>query len=91
VAYQVQLTSRALRDLRALDRTVQRRIAAAVNALAQDPRPPGVEKLTGEGELYRIRVGEYRIIYSIDGGRLIVLVLLIGHRRDVYDRLKRRR
>jgi mRNA interferase RelE/StbE len=50
-----------------------------------------VEKLTGEDDLYRIRVGEYRIIYSIDGGRLIVLVLLIGHRRDVYDRLKRRR
>lgn len=91
MAYQVQLTPRALRDLKALERPVQRRIAAAIDALSQEPRPIGVEKLTGERDLYRVRVGEYRIIYSIDGERLIVLVLLVGHRRDVYDQLKRRR
>jgi mRNA interferase RelE/StbE len=91
VAYQVQLTSRAQRDLRALDRAVQRRIAAAIDGLAANPRPPGVEKLSGEGDLYRVRVGEYRVVCSIEAERLVVLVILIGHRSDVYERLKRRR
>mgnify|MGYP001580816136 FL=1 len=55
-----------------------------MDALAATPRPKGVKKLTGTDDLYRIRVGDYRIVYQIHDDRLIVLVVRIGHRRDVY-------
>lgn len=55
-----------------------------MDALAGDPRPKGVKKLFGLDDLYRIRVGEYRVVYQIQDNRLIVLVVRIGHRKDVY-------
>jgi mRNA interferase RelE/StbE len=82
--YRVEFTNPALEQLRDLPREEQERMVPRINALADDPRPRGVEKLQGEDDLYRIRVGSYRIIYTIVDDRLIVLVLRIGHRRDVY-------
>ena len=70
-----------LRDAALLDR-----LLAATEKLAADPRPPGCRKLAGTADRYRIRVGDYRIIYRVDDGKVTVLVLLIGHRREVYDR-----
>jgi mRNA interferase RelE/StbE len=60
------------------------RIVAAIQGLASDPRPQGVEKLAGADALYRVRVGDYRIIYEIRDQELVVTVIKVGHRRDVY-------
>ena len=74
---------------RALKKTAQptlRRIAKAIDNLGNDPRPSGATALQGESGLFRIRVGDYRIIYSIDDAVFTVLVVAVGHRRDVYQR-----
>jgi mRNA interferase RelE/StbE len=71
---------KTLRDASLLDR-----LLAAADKLATNPRPPGCSKLAGTSDRYRIRVGDYRIIYRVDDGKVVVLVLLIGHRREVYD------
>ena len=84
--YAVQIARRAARTLAALPRGEQQRIRAAVDLLADQPRPPGATKLSGEKRAYRVRVGDYRIIYEIFDDRLIVQVVRIGHRRDIYRR-----
>ncbi len=68
-----------LRDVR-----LYARLREAIDALAQDPRPAGSTKLAGPEELHRIRVGDYRVLYQIRDNLLMVLVVQIGHRRDVY-------
>jgi mRNA interferase RelE/StbE len=70
--------------LRNLTADVQRRLDPALQALKQDPRPPGCKKLSGEESLWRIRVGDYRIVYQIRDNELLVLVLKMGHRREIY-------
>lgn len=80
--------------MRKLDGQTAQRIASAINAsaineLTAEPRPAGMTKLAGEIDLYRIRVGGYRIIYQIESRRLIVLVVTIGHRRGVYRQRRR--
>ena len=82
MAYRIEIRPAALKDLAALDRPVQRRIAAAIDALAATPRPSGVKKLEGAEDLYRIRVGDYRVIYAIDDRVLVVLVVRVRHRRE---------
>ena len=62
----------------------RKRIVARIQSLRSEPRPEGCEKLSGNFELYRIRVGSYRVIYSIDDGAVEVHVVKIGHRKDVY-------
>ena len=84
MAYAVVLKPAARRDLRKLPDDVRRRIASRIDALAGDPRPSGAEDLRGEPDLYRVRVGEYRILYQIESKALVVLVVRIGHRREVY-------
>lgn len=84
--YRVELRPAALRDLRKLDANVRRRLATAIDLLARTPRPPGVEKLQGQESRYRVRVGEYRIIYQIEDRVLLVLVVRVGHRREIYRR-----
>lgn len=76
----------AARTLRGLAPDVRRRLAPRIEALAEQPRPPGVEKLAGADDLYRVRVGDYRIVYAIKDEVLLVLVVRVGHRRDVYRR-----
>lgn len=82
--YEILIAPSAARALRGLDRPVQRRIATAIDGLAADPRPSGVRKLVGAEGLWRIRVGDYRVVYEIADDRLVVLVVHIGHRRDIY-------
>lgn len=84
--YRVEFTNPALKAFRDLPRKVQERIAPRLTALADDPRPRGSEKLEGGDDLYRIRVGDYRVIYSIHDDRLIVLVVRVANRRDAYRR-----
>jgi mRNA interferase RelE/StbE len=86
VPYRLELTPAARRGLGALPPDVRRRVDVRMQALGEYPRPPGVEKLQGYAWLYRLRVGAYRIIYEIDDGAQRVLIVLVGHRREVYRR-----
>jgi mRNA interferase RelE/StbE len=82
--YEVLLTPSALRAFRKLERGVQVRLAHLIDSLAFNPRTHGSVKLSGEENLYRVRTGDYRIIYSIEDDVLIVLIVAVGHRREVY-------
>ena len=84
MAYRVDIESGARRSLRKLPSVVQRRIVEAACRLADNPRPPGCIKLQAEENAWRIRVGDYRIIYEIHDTVLLVLVIRIDHRRNVY-------
>ena len=87
MSYRVEIAPAAQRQLRKLKKLAQRRILASLEALAENPRPAGMKKLSGAPELYRIREGDYRIIYQIQEEVLLVLVVKVGHRKDVYRRI----
>jgi mRNA interferase RelE/StbE len=82
--YQIVISRPAAKSFEDLTESLQKRIAAAIEALGKEPRPQGVEKLSGRKDQYRIRVGDYRIVYTIQDKLLIVLILQIGNRRDIY-------
>ncbi len=84
MAYRIEFTAAARRQLRRLAPEVRRRLAPAIDRLADDPRPSGVVKLGGADLGYRLRVGDYRIVYELYDDRLVVLVIRVGHRREVY-------
>lgn len=84
--YTVFLKPAAERALKKMAPPTLRRIAKAIDNLGTEPRPSGVTALQGEAGLLRIRVGDYRVIYSVRDEVLTVLVVTIGHRRDVYQR-----
>ena len=82
--YAISFRPSADRQLAKLPQDVQRRIVAVVDALADAPRPLGVVKIAGDDNLWRIRVGDYRVVYEIHDDRLMVLVIRVAHRKDVY-------
>ena len=82
--YQVKIARRAVKALAALPRREQQRVRAAIDLLAESPRPPGCTKLVGEDHAYRVRVGVYRVVYEVLDDLLVVHVVRLGHRRDVY-------
>ena len=82
--YTVELSKKAQKQLNALPTLAQARIIPVINALSTNPRPPGVKALTGNKGLLRLRVGDYRVIYQVEDERFFVLVVEIGHRREVY-------
>jgi mRNA interferase RelE/StbE len=81
--YRIELRPAAVRALRKLDPPIRARVQGAIALLAQDPRPPAARTLRGRPSL-RIRVGDYRIIYTVVDEVLLVVVVTLGHRRDVY-------
>ena len=83
-AYEVEVSRTAERQLRKLPRADRERVVRTMLALADDPFPRGTRKLTGYDDVYRVRVGRYRILYSVEGGKLVIIILKIGHRREVY-------
>jgi mRNA interferase RelE/StbE len=84
-SYRVLIKASAAKEIEAVDPKKDRqRIVAAIRSLADNPRPPGCEKLAGEDDRYRIRVGRYRVIYLVGDGELVVVVVRVGHRKDVY-------
>jgi mRNA interferase RelE/StbE len=85
MAYQVIVLPAADKVIARLPRGIRGRIAERLAALCDNPRPPGSTKLT-DRDAYRLRVGDYRIIYTIHDDRLVVIVIDVGHRRDVYRR-----
>jgi len=85
VSYRIELRPAAIRALKRIDRQDRDRIRGAIALLGQDPRPPGAKALQGRDGL-GVRVGNYRIIYTAHDDVLLVVVVTLGHRRDVYDR-----
>lgn len=85
--YSVGYESAARKELGKLDKQVARRIARAVSTLGADPLPAGCRRLVGYNGLWRIRVGDYRVVYTIKDAELVVLALRIAHRGEVYVRL----
>lgn len=85
--YTVELSQRAAKELRKLDRPVQARVIAALNLLADHPKPVTAKTLVGHPGYLRVRVGNYRIVYTLDHGKLLVLVLTVAHRNAVYNAL----
>ncbi len=83
--YRIELRPAAVRALRKIDQPVRHRLQGAIALLAQDPRPPAARALQGRPGL-RVRVGDYRIMYTVADDVLLVVVVTLGHRRDVYDR-----
>jgi len=86
MSYRIQVAPAAVRQLRKLDRVAQRRVHAAIELLAGEPRPSGAKKLVGADSEWRVRTGDYRIVYEIHDSVLLILVVAVGHRRDIYDR-----
>jgi mRNA interferase RelE/StbE len=85
VTYRIEFRPAALRDLKKLPKDVLTRISGKITALADDPRPLGVEKLSGSAEdFYRIRVGDYRVLYTVQDKVLLVIIIKVRHRREVY-------
>lgn len=84
--YSITISESALKKMRALENALQKRIAKRIEELAVTPRHRQSKKLKGEDNLYRNRVGTYRIVYTIQDDKLILLVLDIGHRREIYGR-----
>ena len=83
-SFAVRFKATALRELEALDDRYLRRIVPRIEALGWNPRPAGCKKLKGVPDLWRIRIGDYRVVYSVDDGRSEVAILRVRHRRDVY-------
>jgi mRNA interferase RelE/StbE len=86
VTYRIEVAPAAVRQLRKLDQVARRRIQAAIELLADDPRPAAAKKLVGGGGEWRVRTGDYRIVYEIRDDVLVVLVVAVGHRREIYRR-----
>ena len=86
MSYDVLLAPAAVRQLRKLEPAGRRRVQAAIDLLAAEPRPPSARQLVGGAGEWRVRTGDFRIIYEIHDQQLLVLVIKVGHRRDVYER-----
>jgi mRNA interferase RelE/StbE len=82
--YAVVFARSARKELQALDHTVAVRILKRIEALTGNPRPSGCRKLEGANNLWRIRVGDWRVVYSVDDARSLVDVSLVRHRREAY-------
>lgn len=84
--YTVEITPKARKQLAGLPEADRKRIGKKIDALENAPRPPGCVKLSDSDDLYRVRVGDYRIVYAVRDAFLYILVVRIGHRREVYRR-----
>lgn len=85
MSYRVEFTTAAARQVKKLPHPARDRVLEAIEALADDPRPHGARKLVGERTAWRIRVGNYRVIYDVLDAQLIVTVVRAAHRRDIYQ------
>ena len=84
--YSIEITPPAEKQIRKLPKQVQKQVVVRAMQLTENPRPPGAKKLQGVKALYRIRQGDWRILYTIDDHKLKILVVKVGHRRNVYQR-----
>jgi mRNA interferase RelE/StbE len=89
VAYRIEVTPRARKDLKALPKRERQRVAEQIDALKADPRPTGCKKLKGREDFYRIRVGSYRVVYQIENEILLILIVRVGDRKEIYEIIRR--
>ena len=82
--YRIEISRTAEKRLKQLPKEDQKRVVAAILKLAEDPHPRGARKLTGYDDVFRIRVGLYRVLYSVSEAELVVIILKVGHRKDIY-------
>ena len=87
MSYRIEFRPAALRDMRRIPKPFKARLMAAIAALAQTPRPPRSVRLEGPEGFHRVRVGDYRIVYLIRDRLLLICVVRVAHRKDVYRRL----
>jgi mRNA interferase RelE/StbE len=85
VTYRIEVLPAAVREIRKLPPEAKRRVQAVIELLSENPRPPAATKLTARPE-WRVRTGDYRVLYRIEDDILTIVVVRAGHRRDVYDR-----
>lgn len=86
MSYRIDMTRRAAKSLDAIDKPQRRRVMAVIDRLAENPRPAKCVKLSGQDNEWRVRAGDYRVVYQVHDDRLLVLVVEIGHRSAVYRR-----
>lgn len=86
MTYRIEVAPGAIRQLRKLEPSARRRVQAAIELLAEQPRPSGAKKLVGGDGEWRVRTGDYRVVYEVRDDVLLVLVVAIGDRRDIYQR-----
>ena len=86
MSYEVTWARKTFKQLEKLDRSTQKKIILAVTKLADDPRPHNATNLVNRPGEYRIRIGDYRVVYEIQDNRLVILVVAVGHRGDIYNR-----
>ena len=84
IPYTIKISSEAERQIKKLDRAVQRRIEPVIDALAKNPRPAGAKKMEGYAGRYRVRIGDYRIVYEVYDRELVVLIIRAGNRKEIY-------
>ncbi len=82
--YRIEFKQSAKKELAQLPQPIAEKVAERIKALAENPRPDGCRKLTGSARSYRIRINDYRVVYSIADQRLIIQVIKIGRRKDIY-------
>lgn len=83
----VKFRPKAARKFRKLSQDIQDRLEPRIEALKYDPRPPAVEKISGKQNTFRLRVGDYRVLYEVYDTHLVISVIHLGHRREVYRQL----
>lgn len=86
MTYQIILSKNISKIIAKIDPKIGRKIIDAINDLAKNPRPNGYIKLTGEKNAYRTRIGKYRIVYEIYDSKVLVVIIKIGHRKDIYEK-----
>ena len=87
--YRIEVTPRAAKDLNALAVRERQRVADQIDALRTDPRPQGCRKLKGREDFYRIRVGDHRVVYRVEDEVLLILIVRVGDRKEIYDIIRR--
>ncbi len=86
MSYQVLIERRARKEISKLPADIQRRVSSAIDGLASEPRPGNCKKLSGSHNQWRVRVGDYRILYEVNDNAKQVLIYAVGHRRSIYRR-----
>lgn len=82
MSYRVEISRKATKQVKGLPKKIQEQVRTQIRALADNPRPGGITKISGRVDLYRVRVGDYRILYEIQDKVLLILVIEVGHRRE---------
>ena len=84
VNYKIEIKRSASKEIEKLPKSVLKRVLNKIQSLGREPRPSGCKKLTAD-EKYRVRVGDYRILYSIENDKLMIYIVKVGHRKKIYD------